>query len=183
MKAMNLTEISKYMAMLLRHKPEKGNIQLDKEGYTDVESLLKALEIDFRTLEQIVVNDNKQRYSFNKDKTRIRANQGHSVSNVNIQFKEYIPTRPLYHGTALKYKDGIDKKGLISKTRQYVHLSQDIETAKAVGMRHAKYISNLIIFEIDCENMLKDGYKFYISDNGVVLTEKVPKKYLKQVQI
>lgn len=183
MKTLNLTEISKYMAMLLRHKPEKGNLKLDKEGYTDVESLLKALDIDFDTLEQIVVNDSKQRYSFNKDKTRIRANQGHSVSNVHIHFKEYTPTKPLYHGTALKYKDGINKKGLISMNRQYVHLSQDIETAKSVGMRHAKNIGNLIIFEIDCKNMIKDGYKFFISDNNVVLTERVPKKYLKLVQI
>lgn len=180
---MNLNEISKYMAMLLRHKPEKGNIKLDKEGYTDVESLLKALGIDFEILEQIVANDNKQRYSINSDKTRIRANQGHSVKNVNISFKEFVPTFPLYHGTALKYKAGIEKKGLISMNRQYVHLSQDIETAKAVGMRHAKYDSNLIVYEIDYKKMLKDGYKFNISDNGVVLTEKVPKKYLKQVQI
>lgn len=179
---MNLTEKSKYMAMLLRHKPEKGNLKLDSDGYTEVDSLLKALEIDFKTLEEIVRKDNKQRYSFNKDKTRIRANQGHSVSNVNIKFKEFVPAKPLYHGTALKYKDGIDKKGLISMRRQYVHLSQDIETAKSVGMRHAKYISNLIIFEIDCQKMIKDGYKFYISDNNVVLTEKVPRKYLKVVQ-
>ena len=180
---MNLNEISKYMAMLLRHKPEKGNIKLDKEGYTDVESLLKALGIDFEILEQIVENDNKQRYSFNSDKTRIRANQGHSVSNVSIKFKNFIPAKPLYHGTALKYKDGIDKKGLISKNRQYVHLSQDIETAKSVGMRHAKYNSNLIIYEIDYKKMLKDGHKFYISDNNVVLVECVPKRYLKQISI
>ncbi|MCR5106279.1 MAG: RNA 2'-phosphotransferase [Eubacterium sp.] len=180
---MNQTEKSKYMAMLLRHKPEKGNLKLDSDGFTDVDSLLKALEIDFGTLEEIVSNDNKQRYSFNKDKTRIRANQGHSVSYVKIKFKELIPSCPLYHGTALKFMDGINKKGLISKNRQYVHLSQDIETAKSVGMRHAKYISNLIIFEIDCQKMLKDGYKFYISDNNVVLTEKVPRKYLKQIQI
>lgn len=179
---MNLTEKSKYMAMLLRHKPEKGNLKLDSDGYTEVDSLLKALEIDFKTLEEIVRKDNKQMYSFNKDKTRIRANQGHSVSNVNIKFKEFVPAKPLYHGTALKYKDGIDKKGLISMRRQYVHLSRDIETAKSVGMRHAKYISNLIIFEIDCQKMIKDGCKFYISDNNVVLTEKVPRKYLKVVQ-
>ena len=180
---MNLTEKSKYMAMLLRHKPEKGNLKLDSNGYTDVDSLLKALEIEFETLEEIVRNDNKQRYSFNEDKTRIRANQGHSVSNVSIKFKEFIPTKPLYHGTALKFKSGIDKKGLISMRRQYVHLSQDIETAKSVGMRHAKYNSNLIIYEIDYKKMLKDGHKFYISDNNVVLVECVPKRYLKQISI
>ena len=89
----------------------------------------------------------------------------------------------MYHGTALKYKDGIDKKGLISKNRQYVHLSQDIETAKSVGMRHAKYNSNLIIYEIDYKKMLKDGHKFYISENNVVLVECVPKRYLKQISI
>lgn len=176
----NLTETSKYMAMLLRHAPEKGNITIDTQGYTDVNSLLKALNIDKSTLDKIVAEDNKQRYSYNEDGTKIRANQGHSLSYVKIDFKEYTPTGPIYHGTSKQFVNSIMKKGLISQNRNYVHLSRDIETATNVGMRHAKSKVNLVIFEIDYQKMIKDGYKFYISDNGVILTEKVPRQYLKQ---
>jgi len=177
---MNLIEISKYMSMLLRHAPEKGNITIDTQGYTDVNSLLKTLNINKATLDKIVAEDNKQRYSYNEDETKIRANQGHSLPYVKIDFKEYTPTGPIYHGTAKKYLDSILKNGLIPQTRNYVHLSKDIETATNVGMRHAKSKINLVIFEIDYQKMIKDGYKFYISDNGVILTEKVSKQYLKQ---
>ena len=179
---MNLTNKSKYMALLLRHKPEKGNLILDKEGFTDVQSLLKALEIDFDTLEKIVNTDNKGRYSFNADKTKIRANQGHSVKNVDIRFKIYDGKNVFYHGTATKYLEGIEEKGLIPGTRQYVHLSLDLETAKKVSLRHAKSESLMVIYEVDVEKMKKDGFKLFISDNNVILTKNVPKKYLKRIK-
>ena len=180
---MDLQEKSKYMSMLLRHKPERENLTLDSEGYTDVNDLLKALKIDKNTLDKIVAEDSKKRYSYNSTGTKIRANQGHSVPYVNITFKEFTPTKPIYHGTAKKFYESIMKKGLLAQTRNYVHLSQDLETAENVGMRHAKSKVNLVIFEIDYQKMIKDGYKFYISENNVVLTEKVPKKYLKEVTI
>ena len=179
--SINLTETSNYMALLLRHQPEKGNIIIDTQGYTDVNSLLKALNIDKLTLDKIIREDKKQRYSYNSNSTKIRANQGHSLDYVKIDFKEYIPNGPIYHGTAKKFLDSILKTGLISQSRNYVHLSQDLNTAENVGIRHAKSRVNLVIFEIDYQKMIKDGYKFYISDNNVVLTEKVPKQYLKRV--
>ena len=179
---MSLLEKSQYIAMLLRHKPEKGNLILDEEGYTDVESLLRAIDIDMKTLEKIVAEDNKGRYSFNEDKTRIRANQGHSVPYVHITFKKFIPDGSLYHGTALKYLDSILEEGLTPQQRLYVHLSQDYSVAFNVGMRHAKSPKNLVIFKIDWERMLEDGYEFYLSDNGVVLTKAVPPKYLIQIK-
>lgn len=181
MSNVNLGERSRFMAFLLRHKPEKGNLILDKEGYTDVESLLKALEISFEDLETIVNTDDKNRYSFNKDKTRIRANQGHSVKNVDIKFNVYHPAHPIYHGTATKYLEGIEKKGLIPGTRQYVHLSLDLDTAKKVSMRHAKSTTFMVIYEVDVVAMEKDGLELFISDNNVVLTKNVPKKYLKRI--
>ena len=181
MSSNNLDEKSRFMAFLLRHKPEKGNLILDKEGFTDVESLLKALEISFEDLETIVNTDDKNRYSFNADKTRIRANQGHSVKGVDIKFKPFNPTKPIYHGTAIKYLEGIEKKGLIPGTRQYVHLSLDLETAQKVSLRHAKSKVFMVIYEVDVVAMKKDGLELFISDNNVVLTKKVPKKYLKRI--
>ena len=180
---MELKKKSKYMAMLLRHKPEKGNLTLDKEGYTDVGNLLNALDIDKVTLDLIVANDEKGRYSYDSTGTKIRANHGHSVEGVDITYKEYTPIGHLYHGTAKQFVDGIDKKGLIPRTRRYVHLSEDLDMAIKVGLRHAKSRINLVVFEIDYSAMIKDGYTFCITNNHVVLTKKVPRKYLKQINI
>ena len=178
---MNLTEKSKYMAKLLRHAPELGNLTIDRNGYTSVESLLKALEINKETLDEIVKTDNKKRYSYDETGTLIRANQGHSLPYVQIDFKKYIPTNHIYHGTAKKFEDSIMEKGLIPGSRQYVHLSKDLETATTVGLRHGHSKDNIVIFEIDYNKMIKDGYEFFISDNGVVLIKSVPKEYLKKV--
>ena len=136
------TEISRYMALLLRHKPEIAGLVLDKQGWADVDMLLKCISenmepVSFERLCEIVKNDSKQRYSFNEDKSRIRANQGHSV-NVDVGLKAAVPPEYLYHGTATRFVESIDSGGIIRKTRLYVHLSQDTETATQVGKRHGK---------------------------------------------
>lgn len=134
-------KISKYIALILRHKPEEIGIKLDEHGWANVEELIKGLQVnnDFsmEDLEEIVREDSKGRYSFNEDKTLIRANQGHSVK-VDVELKEAIPPKILYHGTGKKYTKAIDEIGLIPKTRLYVHLSKDEKTAMSVGSRHGK---------------------------------------------
>jgi len=168
---------SKFISLILRHKPETIGISLDEHGWTNVEELImgvsKTHHLDMETLERIVAEDEKQRYSFNEDKTLIRANQGHSIP-VDVELPEVIPPDVLYHGTGLKYKDLIDVQGLIPKSRLYVHLSGDTEAATKVGQRHGKPI----IYTVDAVAMHKDGYIFYRSVNGVWLTKAVPKKYL-----
>ena len=136
------TEISRYMALLLRHKPEIAGLVLDKQGWADVDMLLKCISenmepVSFERLCEIVKNDSKQRYSLSEDKSRIRANQGHSV-NVDVGLKAAVPPEYLYHGTATRFVESIDRGGIIRKTRLYVHLSRDTETATQVGMRHGK---------------------------------------------
>lgn len=170
----NLTEKSKYLSLLLRHKPELANLELKEDGWVDVHTLIKNTDFTLSELKEIVSTDKKQRYSFDSTYTCIRANQGHSV-NVKMNFKEFIPIKELYHGTSINVKDIIFKEGIKKQSRQYVHLSQDIETAKKVGERHGKPF----IFIIDAVKMYEDGIKFYISENNVVLTDFVNKKYLK----
>lgn len=164
---------SKYLSLILRHKPEVAGIALDKYGWAPVNDIVKALDIDLETLKCIVRTDSKQRYSFNEDQTKIRANQGHSIK-VDVGLKEATPPDILYHGTGTKSLSGIAKTGITKQSRQYVHLSKDTDTAMKVGMRHG----NPIILVIDCKEMLKDGYKFYLSENGVWLTDIVPIKYI-----
>ena len=172
-------DLSKLLALILRHKPEVINITLDKHGWANVNELINNInsesnyKIDMQILEEIVKTDNKMRYSFNEDKTLIRANQGHSI-NVDVELKEKEPPEILYHGTAEKYVESIDNQGLIPKSRLYVHLSKDVDTALNVGSRHGK----AVIYKVLAKEMAKDGYKFYLSKNGVWLTKEVPLKYL-----
>lgn len=119
----------------------------------------------------------KQRYSFNEDKTLIRANQGHSIP-VDVELPEKEPPGFLWHGTGEKYTESIDEIGLIPKSRLYVHLSGDLETAKIVGKRHGK----LALYKVKSGEMAKDGFIFYQSVNGVWLTKEVPIKYLEKIQ-
>jgi len=176
---MGLTEVSRYLSLILRHKPEVIGISLDEHGWADVEDLIAGIardnEFNMEILEEIVATDNKQRYSFNEDKTLIRANQGHSVP-VDVGLEEKEPPELLWHGTGEKFVASIDVQGLIPKSRLYVHLSADEETAVKVGRRHG----NPILYQVKTGLMYRDGYKFYQSVNGVWLTKDVPVEYLER---
>ena len=176
---MGLTEISRYMSLILRHKPEVIGIHLDEHGWANVDELIEGInrsqEFNMEMLEEIVRTDSKQRYSFNEDKTLIRANQGHSIP-VDVELEETEPPEELWHGTGVKYEESIDAQGLIPKSRLYVHLSKDSETATQVGKRHGKPR----LYVVKAGAMYRDGYKFYLSENGVWLTKTVPAKYLEK---
>ena len=175
-------KLSKFVSLILRHKPESIGITLDEHGWADVGELIAGInntpgnEIDMETLEEIVRTDEKQRYSFNDDHTLIRANQGHSIP-VDVELEEKTPPDILWHGTGEKYVASIDAQGLIPKSRLYVHLSSDKETAKKVGSRHGRPV----IYEIDCRQMAADGYRFFESANHVWLTKEVPVRYLRKL--
>ena len=177
---MDLNKTSKFISLTLRHKPETIGISLDEHGWASVSELIEGISkkqyIDMAMLEKIVATDSKQRYSFNEDKTLIRANQGHSIP-VDVELPVKKPPVILYHGTGEKYVSSIDEQGLIPKSRLYVHLSGDESTAKVVGARHGKPV----IYEIYASQMYNDGYVFYQSVNGVWLTKSVPVKYMKKM--
>lgn len=170
----------KFIALILRHKPEVIGIHLDEHGWANVDELItgiaKTQEFNMAMLEEIVRTDNKQRYSFNEDKTKIRANQGHSIP-VDVELKQKTPPDILWHGTGEKYVSSIEAEGLIPKTRLYVHLSSDPDTAMKVGSRHGKPV----VYEVAAKEMQDDGYTFFQSVNGVWLTKHVPTKYLRRL--
>lgn len=178
----SLDSISKFISLILRHKPEAVGITLDEHGWADVEALTIGIRksrfsgFDREMLEEIVRSDSKQRYSFNEDGTLIRANQGHSVP-VDVELPVAVPPEYLYHGTGQKYEASIDKAGLIPKSRLYVHLSGDTETARKVGCRHGRPV----LYQVQSGRMQKDGCVFYRSVNGVWLTKRVPAEYLEKV--
>ena len=170
----------KFIALILRHKPEVIGIHLDEHGWANVDELIagiaKTQEFNMAMLEEIVRTDNKQRYSFNEDKTKIRANQGHSIP-VDVELTQKTPPDILWHGTGEKYVSSIEAEGLIPKTRLYVHLSSDYDTAIKVGSRHGRPV----VYEVAAKEMQADGYIFFQSVNGVWLTKEVPTKYLRRL--
>ena len=179
---MSKDRLSVFISLILRHKPEEIGIALDKHGWANVKELIAGInntgrKIDMETLEEIVRTDNKGRYSFNENKTLIRANQGHSI-HVDVELKEVTPPDILYHGTATKSLDGIKQQGIKSMSRLYVHLSKVLETAIKVGDRHGK----CVVLAIDTKRMFDDGIKFYLSENGVWLTKYVDWKYVKEIK-
>lgn len=178
MKKLNDIKLSRFLSLVLRHKPEEIGITLDKNGWVDVKELIEKIKlssryIDIEILERIVREDDKGRYSFDEKKEKIRANQGHSII-VELDLKEIMPSTILYHGTATRFLERIKEKGIIKGKRQYVHLSDNIETAKSVGKRHGE----VVILPIDIEGLNKIGHKFYLSENKVWLSDDIPSKYI-----
>lgn len=179
---MNTKSLSKFISLILRHKPETIGISLDSHGWADIDKLIDGINrqgryhIDMDILEEIVRTDEKGRYSFNYDRTKIRANQGHSIQ-VDVEMEEKEPPEILYHGTGEKYMDSIDQDGLLPKSRLYVHLSKDVENAKKVGSRHGRPV----IYEVKAGQMYREGYKFQLSANGVWQTKIVPRMFLEKL--
>lgn len=176
-----LDQLSIFLSLVLRHRPEEGHVTLDEHGWADVEELLTGIcstgrKIDRDILEEIVATDKKQRYSFSQDKKLIRANQGHSIP-VDVELEQKEPPEFLYHGTAEAFLDAINAEGLKPMSRLYVHLSKDIETAIKVGKRHGKPV----VLQIHSGEMHRDGQPFYLSENGVWLTKKVECRYFERL--
>jgi len=168
--------ISRNLIYRLRHNPI--DLSMSKDGFVSINEILELYGISLADLEHIVETNDKQRLAFNDNKTKIRANQGHSIKWIDLGLKSKIPPTILYHGTADIFIKSIMKNGLLPKKRQHIHLSIDVDTATTVGKRHGKHI----ILEIDCKSMVKDNIKFYLSDNSVWLVENIIKpKYLKQI--
>ena len=177
--AAGLIKTSRYISMLLRHKPEAAGLTLDEHGWAETEELIRCVSktryLDMTLLEEIVATDNKQRYSFSPDMTHIRANQGHSIP-VDVELEEKAPAEYLWHGTGEKYVNSIRQSGLKSGNRLYVHLSEQRDTAVTVGSRHGKPF----LFRVRSGLMHADGFTFYQSKNGVWLTKFVPVEYLEE---
>lgn len=176
----DLKSTSKYISLILRHKPEVIGITLDDHGWADTQALIEGVNrthpLTMELLEEIVRTDEKQRYSFNADKSRIRANQGHSIP-IDADLAETEPPETLYHGTGEKSVASIEREGLRPMSRLYVHLSPDTETARSVGSRHGKPVIYIVL----AGEMYRSGYRFYRSANGVWLTKEVPVRFLKRI--
>jgi putative RNA 2'-phosphotransferase len=171
-------QLSKFLSFVLRHKPDAIGLTLDSQGWVSIDELIARANaagtiFDKIALLQVVETSDKKRFSVSSDGLRIRAAQGHSVS-VELGLSPRQPPPVLYHGTATRFVESILAQGLKPQARQHVHLSLDEATALRVGERHGK----AYIFRVDALAMHAKGFMFYLSDNGVWLTNRVPPKFL-----
>jgi putative RNA 2'-phosphotransferase len=177
---MNEKAISQYLSFILRHKPEEIGLTLDREGWANIEELIsksqpvKNVALDEEIIKNIVSNSDKKRFQISDDGKLIRAVQGHSTTSVNITLNKLIPPTYLYHGTAQRFVDSIKEQGLISKDRQYVHLTENKDTALSVGTRYGKP-EILIINALEMHN---SGFNFFQAENGVWLVKHVPVDFI-----
>ena len=174
-----LVATSKFLSLVLRHRPETVGITLDAEGWVAVDELLKACAdhgrvISRERLGEVVRTNDKQRFSFSPDGLRIRARQGHSVP-VELGLVPVEPPELLYHGTVERFLPSIRRTGLVRGKRHHVHLSGDAQTATRVGQRRGRPI----VLVIEARRMYGDGHSFYRSENGVWLTDAVSIQYLR----
>jgi len=172
-------EISKFLSYVLRHEPQAIGIQLDSQGWVDINTLIEGAAGHGRTLLRdevlaVVASNDKQRFAVSADGCRIRANQGHSTRSVAIEHVRKEPPARLYHGTASRFLDSIRRDGLIAGSRHHVHLSQQRQTAIEVGRRYG----SPVVLEVDAAKMHEQGFSFFQADNGVWLTERVPVAFL-----
>lgn len=172
--------ISRVMSLVLRHDPASVGLTLDQNGWAEVDDLIACLNrdgkrVDREMIDRVVACSDKQRFRISDDGLSIRANQGHSVE-IDLELEKKSPPEFLYHGTAAKSMGAIEREGLAKGLRHHVHLSSDKETAKKVGARHGKPV----VLEVAAGMMEQHGHVFYLSENGVWLTDHVPPDYLIQ---
>lgn len=176
--AKQIVKISKFLSLVLRHKPEIIGLKLDRGGWVPLDDLLEALATAGRhltreALEQVVRENDKQRFTVSDDGRRIKANYGHSIP-VELDIEASAPPEVLFHGTAIRFLGSIMAHGIKPSGRRYVHLSADGATATQVGRRHGKPV----ILKIGARRMHEAGFAFYLSESGVWLTASVPAEYI-----
>lgn len=171
--------VGKFMAYILRHGATAEGLTLDSQGWLAISDLMAKAQqhgylADNALLEHVVATDKKGRYQISSDGQRVRAVQGHSERSVSIDFKQVEPPEFLWHGTTERFLDSILASGLEARTRLYVHLSEDLQTAIAVGSRHGK----VAMLKINARQMYQQGHPFSLSDNNVWLVKAVPVEFI-----
>jgi len=178
---MNYTELSKEISYILRHNPQEYGLTLDKDGWLELEALVSALKaqeqynhLKAEDIENMAISANKKRHEIHNG--RIRAFYGHTLKE-KIEKEPVQPPEILFHGTSRKSAENIVKEGLLSQDRQYVHLSQDRETANRVGKRKDK---EPVIFAIDAKHAWLAGICFYMGNENIWLSDPIPPEFLRE---
>jgi putative RNA 2'-phosphotransferase len=174
-----LVKISKFLSLVLRHRPQRIGLELDPQGWADLDALITrardaGVVLNRELVLEVVEKNDKGRFVLSEDGGRIRACQGHSIADLDLGLEAVTPPRRLYHGTARRFLGSIRAEGLRSRSRNHVHLSADEKTAVAVGRRHGRPV----VLVVRAAEMQEGGHRFYLAENGVWLTDAVPPRFL-----
>lgn len=177
---MNGKKLSRFLSLVLRHKPEEIGVELDEHGWANVDQLIQKMGQAGKAVNrgkvEWIVTENADRFSLSEDRKRIRANEGHTVK-IDLGLEAIEPPEVLYHGTADRLMKSIEARGLQKRGRQHVHLTDDFKEAKLTGMRHGAPA----ILLVEARRMWLDGWKFYLTETGVWLTDQeIPVRYLER---
>ena len=178
MNAKQEKRISKFLSLILRHRPEKINIELDNFGWANIDELVKkcnkfGVRFTKEELDYVVENNSKKRLAYSEDGLKVRASQGHSIK-IDLGYEPIAPPEFLFHGTATRFLESIKETGLDKRNRHHVHLSSNETTATSVGKRHGK----LALLVVKSKEMHEAGHEFFVSENQVWLTDKVPVEFI-----
>ncbi len=179
MDSREIVKTSKFLSLVLRHRPDKIGIELDETGWVAVDDLLAGVNKSGRSLnreqlDSVVRENDKQRFAFSDDGQRIRANQGHSI-DVDLDHAAARPPAELYHGTPQKFLESIRASGLKRMSRHHVHLHEEVSVADAVGRRRGQPV----ILVINSGKMHREGYTFWVTPNRVWLVDAVPAEFIR----
>lgn len=180
---MSEKEISQYLSFILRHRPEEIGLELNSEGWGNIFELIEKSQpinntkLTLEIIQTIAKNSDKKRFQISDDGLNIRAIQGHSNVKIQRKFTEKSPPEFLYHGTATRFLESIKKHGLVPKDRQYVHLTEDKQIAESVGTRYGK----IKILKIHTSKMYNEGFKFFLTENGIWLINHVPNRFISEL--
>ncbi len=174
----DLVRTSRFLSFVLRHEPKRIGLALDANGWADIGELIEkagahGMALTRELIAEVVATSDKQRFAIDATGARIRANQGHSV-DIDLDLEPRVPPETLFHGTGEKSVAAIRIEGLKRRERQHVHLSPDEQTAIRVGQRHGKPV----VLRIAAARMRERGHAFFLSTNGVWLTDCVPAEFI-----
>jgi len=177
----NLTQLSKFLALILRHKAEDFDLTLDDDGFANVDDVWQLIEGKFGTrysltdLEIIVAGDKYGKKRYEIVDGRVRAMFGHSTGVTPITYPIVTPPEYLYHGTAQEALKSIKKSGLKSQSRQYVHLTTNLKNAQRVADRHSK---NIVILTVNALDAHDNGIQFHQPETEHFLCLQIPATYI-----
>lgn len=168
---------SRFLSLILRHRPDAIGLALDEAGWADIDTLLRLAQphhpLTRALLDRAVAENPKQRFAISDDGLRIRARQGHSIE-IDLRLPPMVPPARLYHGTARRHLAAIRRDGLHRGERHHVHLSADPDTARRVGARHG----SPVVLIVRSAEMAAAGHVFHRTENGIWLTAAVPPGFI-----
>lgn len=170
--------LSRFLSLVLRHKPESVGIELDPAGFVDLDALAAAIAaqpgwpgVTTEAIRRLAQQD-ARRYELAGP--RIRARYGHTVP-IETPGTPVIPPEWLYHGVPPSSLETLRADGLRPLDRQFVHLSATRQDALAIATRHS---SEALVVTVLARRASDDGVQFYHASSGIYLTRHVPPQFL-----